>query len=236
VAVLYVMQPIWRGWTRMTYLLRNKRLPGPMQLPSIGESVRVKPIASGVQDLYWDNSDHIGRVELLNELVARAREASWSGDFDNAWADWDVKLVGDCWHDITIRTATEELGWPRRFTRARCAVHPTRFREVAAVAVLIWIAMALLTSTPWALGVGAVGTAWLLVRIGTSRRNCLKAAARLCAQAGVRAGLAASGDEPNLPEESLPPCEPSVEPARPALEPFVAAGRLTLAAQHTSET
>jgi hypothetical protein len=199
----------------------------------MGEPVRVKSIVLGVRDLYWDNSECLGRTELLHEIVARAREACWSGDFDNAWADWEVKLVGDCWHDITIRTATEELGWPRRFTRARCTLHMTRYSAVAGAAVLIWTALALLTFMPWAMASGAAAAGLLLLRIGLSRRNCLKAAVQLCAQAALRAGLAAAFDDegPGYAAEPAPPYGVSPEPATLAFRSFAAAGKLALAAR-----
>jgi hypothetical protein len=189
VAYLYLMQPIWRGWYRMTYLLRKKRLP-VMSLELSQEPLPVRRISASVQDLYWQSDQSLGREILLEVLVNRAKRHGWYGEFDNAWADWDVKLVGDRWHDILIRTATEELGWPNRFTRARCRVRPTLFTRVLTAGSLLWSAAAVVSFQGWALLVGLAVCLGLLLTIHSSRRKCLRAATQLAASAADLAGLA----------------------------------------------
>lgn len=188
VACLYVLQPILRGWHRMTYLLSNKRLPG-MQVSEASIALTGKRISATERDLYFQSDEALGRELLLEVLVNEAKRAGWHGDFDNAWSDWDIKLVGDRWHDITIRTATEELGWPRRFTRARCAVQETVFSDVTASACLITVAAVLLSGSEWLAGPAAVACTMVLAAIGVSRRRCLRASIRLVQQAGVLVGL-----------------------------------------------
>ena len=117
-------------------------------------------------------------------LVEEAKRHGWSGDYDNSWADWDVKLVGDRWHDITCLTATEELGWPNRFTRLRSEVRPTKFNRVAVTATLIWTAASIVSDQAWAMGVGASICVYILFRMNQSRRRCLKAITRLVIHAG----------------------------------------------------
>ena len=103
--------------------------------------------------------------------------------------DWDVKLVGDRWHDILVRTATEELGWPDRFTRARCKVCSTLMTRVSAVGTLIWSAVAVASGPPWASLVGLVLAAAILTHIRVSRRRCLDAVFQLLGNAGAIAEL-----------------------------------------------
>jgi hypothetical protein len=125
----------------------------------------------------------------LEVLVDEAKTSGWSGDFDNAWSDWDINLIGDRWHDITIRTATEELGWPRRFTRARCSVSPTFFAYTVAFGSSTWAAAAILKMQLWPLAVAFLLTTFCAFRLVTSRRKCLRAATELVARAGKSAGL-----------------------------------------------
>ncbi|NNM30171.1 MAG: glycosyltransferase, partial [Akkermansiaceae bacterium] len=160
VAWLYAMQPVWRGWNRLTHFLRNKRCP---RLDPVRHGAEVKPIAPRVRDLYWDHPDGKGRDELLAATVKNARNCGWAGDFDNSWAPWDLKLVGDRWHDITIRVATEEIGWPRRFTRARCTLKITYFHKALTIALLIWLVAATATWAIWAMGLGLALALPLLV-------------------------------------------------------------------------
>jgi hypothetical protein len=109
--------------------------------------------------------------------------------FSNAWAAWDLKLVGDLWHTILIYTATEELGDNKRFTRARCIVQPTLVNRVISVAALSWSAAALLTRHPWALAIALAASGVALVQNFRSRRQCLRAATSLVARAGEKSEL-----------------------------------------------
>lgn len=186
VAYLYFRQPIWRGWYRLTHLLRSKKLPSSR---TKRPTTPGKRISTTEQDIYWESYDGLGRELLLEVLVNEAKMSGWAGDFENAWADWDVKLVGDCWHDIALRTATEELGWPKRFTRARCSVRPTAFSHVVTLGALTWGAVSLASMQPWAMTTALLFCAVVLLCASRSRRRCLRAVTRLVARAGDLAQL-----------------------------------------------
>ncbi len=183
VAYLYILQPILRGWHRMTYLLAHKRLPVLPRSAGADRGQR-KKIKWSCWDLYWDDPHSRGREHLLPEIVRLARAHGWKGDFDNAWATWDIKLVGTCWHDITIRTATEELGWPRRFTRARYALQLTRCSRVTLAAAAIWLLVAALTLSWLGLAVGVLAGIFAATGLLRSRHRCLAATTRLISSAG----------------------------------------------------
>jgi hypothetical protein len=186
VCYLYVMQPIWRGWYRLTHLLLSKHCP---QLAEVSHACIQKKISGRVLDLYWNDQSALGREHLLEQIVENARKCAWAGDFQNAWDGWDLKLVGDCWHYITITTATEELGWPRRFTRARCELHPTQLNYVIAGTCVTWSLTALLAGQNWAVLIGTIACILLLIRSMFSRRQCLTTVTRLLAWASADAGL-----------------------------------------------
>ena len=188
VAYLYLMQPVWRGWYRLTYFLRHKRFA---ELDQVGHHAEIKRVSSSVRDLYWNDESGKGRFDLLPHVVARAKAARWSGDFGNAWAAWDVKLVGDAWHDLTIHVATEELGWPRRFTRARCTARATLLNKVATGGLAVWSLTSVATGHLWAMELGVAMWLLLLVLIPRSRSACLQAVTRLIAGASVDGGFEA---------------------------------------------
>jgi hypothetical protein len=133
---------------------------------------------------------NLGREALLELLVQRGRAVGWRGDFDNAWADWDVKLEGDFWHDVTIRTATEELGWPRRFTRCRCATELTTSAKVLSTTIVVWAGAAVASGKLWAVAGAFVAAVVCLLNLWRSRRDCLAATAALIESCALDAGLA----------------------------------------------
>jgi GT2 family glycosyltransferase len=187
VGVLHLIQPPVRAWYRVTYDLRLWRPPLP---PSYYNAPhKAKTISTHERHLYWSSNQGIGRETLLRELVDEAKGLGWLGVFNNAWATWDVKLVGDLWHTLHVQTATEELGGTKRFTRARITAQPTLVNRAVSFASLIWTAAALVSLQPIALGLALLASAAALMQNIRSRWGCLAAGVGLVARAGERTGL-----------------------------------------------
>jgi hypothetical protein len=149
----------------------------------------IKRISPREIDLYWSSRHGAGREDLLHCITNEAKRLKWLGVFNNAWATWDIKLVGDLWHTLHLFTVTEELGGQTRFTRARIMAKPTLVNRAVSVAALIWSAAALISLQPIALGLAMLGSAAALMQNISSRRSCLRAAACLVARAGKAADL-----------------------------------------------
>ncbi len=184
---LHLVQPVVRGWCQLTHLLRRRRIARPPN-DSPGPPP-VKWISATQCDLYWESYQGHGREALLEALVTEAKQGNWLGDFHNHWVPWDLKLTGDCWHDITLRTATEELGGRRRFTRVRCALQRTLFARFAVGAALIWSAAAFASQGKYAMTIALIAMIAALAAMVASRRRCFHAVAALLASAGESAGL-----------------------------------------------
>ena len=113
----------------------------------------------------------------------------WIGTFADEWASHDVQLLGDLWHDIRISTATEEMGWPKRFTRVRFQLvssWPMRAAPILCAAMLgLSAAMRSGGMLAAALIFALVAGLWIL----QSRRRCISDASRLVYRAGIKAKL-----------------------------------------------
>jgi O-antigen biosynthesis protein len=186
VGLLHLLQPPVRAWFRVTYDLRLWR---PSISRSHAASDQSKVISPRVRDIYWTSDKGFGREELLHESVEEAKAIGWLGVFNNAWATWDIKLVGDLWHTLLIHTVTEELGGSKRFTRARVTAQPTLVNRAASIASLAWTVASLVSLQPFALGLALLASAATLMQNISSRRACLSAATSLLGVAGKRAGL-----------------------------------------------
>jgi GT2 family glycosyltransferase len=187
VGLLYLVQPPVRSWYRATYDLRLWRPRLSRSYYDVKHPTKV--ISSCDHDLYWSSNKGLGRETLLHHVVAEARRLGWLGVFNNGWATWDVKLVGNLWHTLLLHTASEELGGSRRFTRARITSQPTILNRTVSIAALIWSAAALVSLEPLALTIAVLGSAAVLAQNIRSRRNCLRAATSLVTHAGKEAGL-----------------------------------------------
>lgn len=184
---LYVLQPIVRGWNRQTHLLRNCYLP-PRAAPR-RHSAPVHKISASQWDLYWRSDENRGREQLLVFLARAAAKEGWRGDFDDGWSQFDLKLAADCWHDIRVLTATEELGWPNRFTRARCVVTPTPFAGIMLAASAVWLVVSAATMSLGSAMLGSLAILTLVLLRSRSRRRCLRSISELVWRCAAEAGL-----------------------------------------------
>lgn len=186
IVTLFVLQPVVRRATRLWNLVRLQQLPAH---PTVEIPHGIRQHSRRQWDLNWQSDTGIGRIELLEDLANQARAGGWAGNFTSVWSETDLSLPGDLWHNITLRTATEELGGNNRFTRARFSVHFTVFTGLAAslfaaATVLAWFAMRPVPLTVCV--VTGLCFSWLLAR---SRKRCLTVISQLAASSAETVGL-----------------------------------------------
>jgi glycosyltransferase involved in cell wall biosynthesis len=223
---LHLTQPIVRGMHRNGYTLRNKRLP---LSPSSQRQLEPKArrISASARELCWPTTNGLGRTELLEALEKRAKIEGWPGDYYGGWSFWDIELMATLWHHVTIHTATEELGWPRRFTRARWQTQPTRVAWTVAGVIAVWSLTALATGATWGAGAGLVGGAALLGAMARSRRRCLTAVEDLIRRTVEECGFLQSSESAGPEQLGGRPVE-SQAPRRGVRNVTTAAPRATL--------
>jgi O-antigen biosynthesis protein len=185
---LHLAQPVVRAKHRYAWRLKCRNLP---RIPADNRftPAHVKSVSRRRHDLYWESHENRGREELLAALQIETAKDAVETNYQNEWSTWDAAIRGDLWNDVLIHTATEELGWPHRFTRARCQTHATALAKILAGAWAVVIATALLTCH-WQLAACGAG-ALLLVAISVmrSQTRCLNMTERLLWRAGHHAKL-----------------------------------------------
>jgi GT2 family glycosyltransferase len=187
--LLHLLQPIVRGGYRLGHVLwRRGSLPRGVPAAELTHGF-VKHISATERDLYWHSRAGQGREDLLETMLQEAQRIDWPGECGDGWADWDVRLLGDRWHDVLVRTATEELGGSKRFTRARFAAHSTWLAKTVVSMSLLCAITAVAGGQAWAMAVALVFSVATLVRLLYSRRQCLQASAGLLACAALRIPL-----------------------------------------------
>src|SRR6185369_2320701 len=140
--------PMVRAWHRYKYRFKNVRLPASIPAAE-NVSGYVKGISLREHDLYFNSKEALGREQLLPLLVANAKQLNWHGDYGAEWEAHDVELLGDGWHNMRIATATEELGWPKRFTRVRCTLRPAARGVGIFILVSSWMILTIAAGKLW---------------------------------------------------------------------------------------
>jgi hypothetical protein len=212
VIALHLAQPVVRSWSRYRCGLRHRRgLSAAAALASVARggrsAVAPKRINWREQDLYFQSNRGRGREHLLDALTAMLRQAGCAGDWQAEWDAHDVELWPDAWHDVRLRTATEELGGPRRFTRVRWSLHATLLTRALAIVSLAWLSGGLLSGSRTLAVGGAVGGTVLAGGVLRSRARSRDDVAKLVCGAAAGAGLEtpATGERGARPAAAAPP-------------------------------
>jgi O-antigen biosynthesis protein len=158
VAVLFFLQPIYRGYARYRSRLSLKQTPpappgaqqAAFKLKEKGENLDVVE--------YW--ADHwVDRLEFLGALLHRLDEQRWQNKTDAGWSEHDVEIYGSRWTYLQLTTVAEPYGGGRQLFRVRLE---TRWSLLANVGFFSALAFELLV-------IGFVGKTfpwlWLLLLI-----------------------------------------------------------------------
>jgi hypothetical protein len=142
-------------------------------------------------DAYWTSDDNLGREHLLAALESESSRLQWRGLFHEHWSEWDVMLISDRWWSVSIATATEELGWPRRFTRARVETVPTLLTGVGVGAFFVAAAAVAVATRGHLATMVTIGiVSWgVMAMLWVRQRRVLSAVEHLLACAGRVARL-----------------------------------------------
>jgi O-antigen biosynthesis protein len=114
VALLFLLQPIVRGWSRYKWRLTVRREP------------RTRMAAAQAPDLaatdprvayYWSETP-VDRLEFLRQVLRRLEDDGWQTKPDSGWNDHDVEIYGQRWARLRLTTASE--GFAQGRTALRC--------------------------------------------------------------------------------------------------------------------
>jgi hypothetical protein len=187
VCLLTYVQPLIRGWHRSRHWFCSRTNPAirAHDLPP----ARARRQRRGERDLCWESAQAIGRDALLHQIEQECRRRAWPADFDVSMRPWDFELIGDPWHSLRVHTGTEELGWPRRFTRCRIVAVSCPMTRALAAGMAVAAVLSVLSGNQVAMAVVFALSCIVLIVLVRSLKRCMNGAVRLVAHCGQTAGL-----------------------------------------------
>jgi len=123
VAFLAFMQPLGRGWARYFTWLKYKHTPRQV-ISKPEEGLASGSRRGGISKLDFWNETGKGREDLLTETFAMLETEGWRYSADTGWKDWDVRIYGNQFWSVQLRTVTEYHGGPKCLTRVRLQYRP----------------------------------------------------------------------------------------------------------------
>lgn len=115
VALLFLLQPLVRGWARLKWrftLLSGQR-PVPVTLPH-GSSGMQLPATMA----YWSDG-RTDRYVFLRNILTKLEQAGWTCRTDTGWTSHDVEVQPHLWSRLRLTTVGEDLELGKRGFRCR---------------------------------------------------------------------------------------------------------------------
>ena len=214
VALLFLLQPMVRGWARWQRRLTLHPLPKPARARLGFLCGQESPGPARERD-YWGDTT-MDRLEFVRLIQRRLDEIGWPAEVEDGWGDYDLEIFGHRWSRVQLTTVSEE-GPDRRLFRCRL-----RSRWSRPALLGFWTAFA---AEVFAIGILGHGRFWpwlVLLSMGVFGGLLHREARKL------RRGFAAFLDETAAQEKMTRLCyDPArktfvpAQPARSAAAPSV---------------
>ncbi|MCW5558253.1 MAG: glycosyltransferase [Verrucomicrobiae bacterium] len=163
VALLFLLQPIVRGWARHGGHLRghHRSLHDRENLNSVMLEDRNEDFS---ELLFWSESG-VDRMTFLARILERLDQRNWPNKPDAGWSQYDVELYGSRWARLLLTTVGEWYPGHREMIRCRLAARwsfPARvlFWSVAGMTLIVIGFLA--SGWSWMLLLGLPLMAWWL--------------------------------------------------------------------------
>jgi glycosyltransferase involved in cell wall biosynthesis len=143
IALLFFLQPIYRGWARYkSRWVQGTKSPGSSLARGQNPSDEVT---------YWAEKG-ADRHEFLGTVIAELSKRTLQYRCDNGWSKYDLELTANAWTRVRLITATEDLHAGARTVRCRLDIGwSLRAKILFALALGINLAAVLLLreKQPW---------------------------------------------------------------------------------------
>ena len=117
VALLFLLQPVVRGWARYRWGLSQRSEPH-----LVSRRFEAGSSLQGAESLdrvcYWAEAG-ADRYVFLSRVLAKLGQEVWQIKPDTGWNDHDVEIFGSRWSRLRLVTVSEELEQGRKMFRCR---------------------------------------------------------------------------------------------------------------------
>jgi glycosyltransferase involved in cell wall biosynthesis len=117
VAVLFFLQPVFRGWAR--YQGRLAYRPTPLAVHDQLAAMTLRDKGEDLdQALYWADN-WIERIDFINQILARLDRESMQTKADSGWNEFDLEIFGSRWATLHLITVGEIYSGGKQLLRCR---------------------------------------------------------------------------------------------------------------------
>ncbi len=151
VALLFLLQPLVRGWAR--YRGRLLLRPAPLAAQQTFDSVALRSSRRRLDRVEYWGAEPVDRYAYVGELLRCLDQQGWPARPDIGWCEYDAEVYGSRWTSLQVTTVIEDHAPDKHLLR--CRLRP-RTSLQAKVLFFCLCALEFL-----ALGFAAPGRPWL---------------------------------------------------------------------------
>jgi glycosyltransferase involved in cell wall biosynthesis len=107
VALLFLLQPIVRGWARYRGRLNLHQMP-PRASLQLARLKRERPRGEPGTVQYWADGG-VDRFAFLGAVLERLDKEGWQNKADTGWSEFDVEIFGSRWSRLQLTTVCESF-------------------------------------------------------------------------------------------------------------------------------
>jgi GT2 family glycosyltransferase len=117
VGLLFLLQPIVRGWAR--YRGRLLLRPTPLAVQPTLESLALRRSKQSLREVQYWAEQRINRLALAADILRRMDQRGWPNKPDIGWSDYDVELYDTRWSRLQLTTVSEDHRGGKQLIRCR---------------------------------------------------------------------------------------------------------------------
>jgi hypothetical protein len=167
VGLLFLLQPIVRGWARYQGGLMIGPEPAAPQQNLDTVALRDSGYPLEVVE-YWAEQ-RLDRLQWVGEILRRLEKQGWPNKADVGWSDYDVEVYGSYWSRLQLVTVAEEHPEKKQLLRCRLRTRwgmraTVAFWALCSIVLLVLGTAAELHRWLWLLVILPVAAIWFLRR------------------------------------------------------------------------
>jgi glycosyltransferase involved in cell wall biosynthesis len=117
VAMLFLLQPIVRGWAR--YHGRLTARPAPLATQESLDSLALLHSRQPLSEVEYWAEQRVNRLQLVEDMLRRLDQQSWPNRADIGWSEYDVEIYGSRWSNLQLTTVAEDHPPNKQMIRCR---------------------------------------------------------------------------------------------------------------------
>jgi GT2 family glycosyltransferase len=117
VGMLFLLQPIVRGWAR--YQGRLMPRPTPLAAQQTLDSIALRDSKQPLREVQYWAERRLDRLALVADILRRLDQQGWPNKSDIGWSDYDVEVYDSRWSKLQLTTLAEEHPKDKQLVRCR---------------------------------------------------------------------------------------------------------------------